>query len=222
MKNGINDAVSINTGAPFVLPPGITTGAGGKLVWAYEVNMWKNPVILFTVIKVIALAVGTTGLFVSALVASDSTLADALKVLGGFLVFGFAGMLFLAVLAYLILGLVYGGRYCVLFEMDDRGIRHTQMQKQFEKAQVFALLTTLAAVASKNVSAAGAGVLAGSTQSIYSAFSGVNKLVPLKRHDCIKISGLFARNQIYATPEQFNFVWAYIVQRCPKAKKPVG
>ena len=31
----------------------------------------------------------------------------------------------------------------MVFEMDDKGLRHTQLQKQFKKAQVLAMLTAL-------------------------------------------------------------------------------
>ena len=181
--------------------------------------MWKNPIILLTVMKVMALVVSVLGLINATLAVFENSLTEGIKVLGGFLLFGLGGMLLLSTFAYLIIGFIYGGRYCVLFEMNDRGVNHIQMQKQYKKAQVLSLLTTLAAVAAKNVSAAGAGVLAGSTQSIYSEFSTVRKLVPLRRNNCIKVNSLLVKNQIYATPEQFDFIWTYIAQRCPQAAK---
>lgn len=223
-----NDAKSISfnarssAGLSLPLPVGMTMGAGGKLCWGYEVNMWKNPVILFTVMNILTLVVFVVGVFVTTLVALDDSFVAGFKLLGLFLLFGLGFMLLLGSLAYLILGLVYGGRYCVLFEMNDRGVNHIQMQKQFKKAQILSLLTMLAAAAAKNVSAAGAGLLAGSTQSIYSEFTSVRKLIPQRRQHCIKVNSLFVKNQIYATPEQFDYVWDYIVQRCPQAKKPAG
>lgn len=221
-RDGVNTAQHesyANSIHSLSLPSGITAGAGGRLRWMYEVNMWKNPVLILTIMKVFAIVVFVLALMNAVLVAFDNSLAEGIKVFGGFLFFGLSGMLILGLIAYFIISVIYGGRYCVLFEMSDRGVNHIQMQKQFKKAQTLSLLTTLAAAASKNVSAAGAGVLAGSTQSIYSEFSGVRKLIALKRNNCIKVNGLLIKNQVYAAPEQFDFIWAYISQRCPQATK---
>lgn len=136
---------------------------------------------------------------------------EALVVLGKFLLFGLAGTLLLFGISYAIFALMNSGRYYVLFEMDGTGVNHIQIGKQVKKEKALGLLTSLAGVSARSISITGTGLIAGSKLSFYSDFGKVKRIVPMKKHDCIKLSGAFMKNQIYVTPEQFDFVWGYII-----------
>lgn len=106
----------------------------------------------------------------------------------------------------------------MLFEMDQKGLNHIQMKKQFDKAKVLSLFCAITAAAANNISAAGAGILAGSRQSLYTKFSSVTNIRSYRRQNCIKVSSLFVKNQVYVQEHQFDFVWQFLMAHCPNAK----
>ena len=100
----------------------------GTFKWAYEMNMWKNPTLVITIWKILLLAGFAPALLMFFLSLGDGFAAA----IGIFLqVFGIVAAIFsgLMLLAYPLVALINGGKYCVVFEMDDKGLRHTQMQK---------------------------------------------------------------------------------------------
>ena len=94
----------------------------GSYRWVYEFNMLKNPIILWTVLKIFIFVllgmwvifglfrIGDEG-FINAFVEE----AKALKI-PAIILFG------LSIVAYIILACIYGWKYCVLFEMNETGI----------------------------------------------------------------------------------------------------
>ncbi len=124
----------------------------------------------------------------------------------------------LMLLAYPLVAVLNGGRYCVIFEMDDRYIRHIQMQKQFQKNRVLALIVSLAGVMTGNIQATAAGMLAGSKQSLVSNFEKVKSITVNEKRHVIYINEQLSRNQVYADSADFAFVKNTIISRCKKAK----
>ena len=113
----------------------ITKGDDGTYRWVYEFSMLKNPIILLSVLKIFLFIligmwvvfglfrIGDDG-FVGAFVAQTKELLIPAAVL-----------FVLSILGYILLACIYGWKYCVLFEMNETGIRYIQMEKQFKKAQ---------------------------------------------------------------------------------------
>ncbi len=198
--------------------PGLIEGADKVTRWTYEMNMWKNPVILFTAWKVLLLAA-----LVPALLMFFLTIIDGDGLIDGFTIFIYIygiciGIISaLLVLAYPIVTLLNGGKYCVVFEMDEQGIKHIQMQKQYEKARVIAAVTVAAGILTGSAQAAGAGLLAGSKQQLYSKFADVKTLIVDEARNIIYLNGRFCKNQVYAENADFAYVRDYIVSRCKKA-----
>ena len=60
--------------------------------------------------------------------------------------------------------------------------------------------------------------LVSTSQSFYSRLAEVKFVKAMRKQNLIRVNGGFVRNRIYVSPEQFDFVWAYIVFRCPKGK----
>ncbi|HSM25669.1 MAG TPA: hypothetical protein VK856_12460, partial [Anaerolineaceae bacterium] len=195
---------------------GIIKGEDGVLRWVYEMNMWKNPTLLITIWKVLLLAAFVPAILMVFLSLGDGTgsaLFTFIKIyaLVAVIITG------LMLLAYPLVAFLNGGIYSVVFEMDDRGIKHIQMQKQFKKNQILSLVTILAGLASGNLQTASAGILAGTKQSSYSQFSKVKSITVNTKRKVINLNETVSHNQVYAYSEDFDFVTAYILSRCKDA-----
>ena len=182
----------------------------GSYRWVYEFDMLKNPIILLTVLKIFLLVlvgmwvvfglfrIGNDG-FVGAFVAQAKELLIPALILFG-----------LSIVAYIILACIYGWKYCVLFEMNETEIRHIQMEKQYQKAQALGWLTAMTGAAAEKPGAAGTGLLAATKNVQATEFSKVRRMRSLRTFHTIKLDGLMNHNQIYAQPEDFDFVLEFI------------
>ena len=183
--------------------------------WTYEVNMWKNPVILITLLKVLSFGASVPILLVTVLALFEGGLADALKALVGVSVGVVLTIGFLLALAYPLVAIMSGGKYCMIFEMDQKGIKHIQMQKQFKKAQVLGIITALTGTTPTTT---GIGLLAGAKQSSYSRFSKVKSIRAQRRRQVIYVNERLEHNQIYVPAEDFDQVLDYLVSHCKQAR----
>lgn len=187
--------------------------ADGKYRWVYELNMLTNPIIFWTVLKVL----GGVWLFlyVFMLIFGDfATFWEAFRIFA----YVMAGIVALSLMGYLVVAAMYKGKYVVLFEMDEDGISHTQMPRQYKKAQVLSAFTVLAGLASVKPSTVGAGILAATKNSSTSVFENVRKVKARRRLHVIKVNQLLNKNQVYVPNEDFDFVYDFIKSRCPHAK----
>jgi len=198
--------------------PGPLAGADGVLRWTYLMNMWRNPTILITTMKVVLLAAAVPVLLVVVLALVENGVREGLDVLSVVFPYVFGIMLALLMLAYPLIAILKGGKYCVVFEMDDEGVKHIQMDKQFRKNQVLSMLTALAGLASGNPQAAGAGLLAGTKRSTYSKFSKVKTIIARPRRHVIHVNESLVRNQVYAANRDFERILDHLTSHCPNAK----
>lgn len=120
----------------------------------------------------------------------------------------------LIIMSYGILAIMYGGKYIVLFEMDDKGIRHSQQSGQFKKAQAVAWVSTFASVATGDViGGIGRGLFLGTNNSTYTTFADTTKCTARRKLHDIQLSEGLMQNHIYADDEDFDFVLNYIMVR---------
>ena len=197
--------------------PGVVMGSDGVMRWVYEMNMWKNPTLVITIWKVLLLAALAPALLVFFLNLGDgfgSALLAFIKIIG--IVVGIVTGLML--LAYPLVAILNGGLYCVMFEMDDKSVKHTQMQKQFKKSQLLSMVVILAGVVAGNIQATAAGILAGSKQSSISCFEKVKSITVNEKRHVIYVNENLTKNQIYADTVDFAFISNAIISRCKKAK----
>lgn len=197
--------------------PGVVLGEDGVLRWVYELNMWKNPTLVITIWKVLMLAS-----FVPALLIFFLNLGDGI----GYAFLAFVKIMFfvagivtgLMLLAYPLVAIMNGGIYCVIFEMDDKSVKHIQMQKQFKKSQILAMIVSIAGVMTGNIQATAAGMLSGSKQSTLSSFEKVKSITVNEKRHVIYVNEKLTKNQVYADSDDFAFVSNTIISRCKKAK----
>ncbi len=194
----------------------ILLGPDGVYRWAYDFKLFKNPTILLLLWKIfgfIALGIYVFVFFLS--LGDHGFWFEGFFELTKVFVFFMLGMMALTLLGYLVYAIIMGGKYCVLFEMDEKGVTHTQAPKQFKKAQVFSAIT---AVTATDVGTLGTAILAGSKSASHSEWRLV-KSISCHPHTCvIKVNAPLNKNQVYAAKEDFAFVRDYIVSHCPNAK----
>ena len=194
----------------------IIQGEDGSYRWIYEFRMLKNPIILLTIWKIfLYILLGLWAVFGLFGIRSHGFVGAYIEQAKALLLPA-AILLGLSVIAYLILAGIYGWTYVVLFEMDEKGIRHIQMDKQFKKAQALGFLTAAVGLAAGKSSAAGAGLLSAVKNEQYSEFGKVKRVRVFKAFHTIKLNALLNYNQVYAEPEDFEFVAQFIAARVAK------
>ena len=192
----------------------------GVYRWTYEVNMYKNSTIIKDVYMVLGISFGIVWLFIMVvgLTSGDMDLEYFWGFTKMFLIL-FAVLGVLALFAYWIVAHSYGGKYMCLFEMNEKGVVHHQMQKQVKKAQLISWLTVLVCLSGRSAGGAGRAILAATHTSLSSDFSRVKSLKADRSDHVIKVNGRLTRNRIYVCDEDFELVYEYMAARCPKAKK---
>lgn len=201
--------------------PNLVRGPDGTWRWVYELSLYRNPIILFLIWKIFFFIFLGLYVFMVLLQIGDglgAALTGLTPVFLGLLAF----MLLLSTLSYVLYAALQGGKYCVVFEMDEKGVKHIQMPRQFKKAQVLGSLLSLAGALTGNVGTVGQGLLVGSKQATYSKFKQVKAIKPDRRHHVIKVNSAdLVHNQVYAEPEDFDFVLNYIEEQVTAAQSKV-
>ena len=188
---------------------------GSEIQWMYEFSFWRNPAILITSAKVMLIALFVPTVFMFFISLSDGFM-DAIRLSATIFAYGVIGMAVLLIIAYVFVGFLYGGKYYVLFKMDDKGVNHIQLDKQYKKAQALGYLSALIGLSSGNLTTAGSGLMAATKQSLYTSFKKVKSIKVAKARNTIYVNETLSRNQVYVSNEDFDFVLEHILNNCPK------
>ena len=190
----------------------ITFDSDGVYRWAYELNLYKNPTIIFLIWKIFGFILLGLWLFMVLLEFIDDSLSleTLLDISEVMLLFGL-GFGVLCLVGYLVYALMMGGKYCVLFEMDERGVNHIQMAPQVKKVEAISILTMLVGAMAGRPGVVGTGILAAARTSMYTAFADVRSVEPIPGRDLIKVNELLNKNQVYAEKEDYDFVLNFIL-----------
>ena len=192
--------------------------ADGKYRWVYEMNLLTNPFIFLTVLKIFVLIIiGIWFVFGFFLHIIHGDLAGMLD-FGKTMLIMLAIFTGLTILGVLVLAALYGGKYVVLFEMDEKEVKHIQMPKQFKKAQAISLITAMVGIAAKKPSTVSAGLLSAGKSSSTSEFKSVRRVIPRRLFHVIKVNQLLNKNHVYVPKEDYDFVYDFIKTRCINAK----
>ena len=194
----------------------------GKYRWVYELDLYKSSAIIKELWRVLIISGAIVLAFLFIINIMDNDLMEALQ-----FVAQTAGILFgifvvLSIVGYLLFAYIIGGKYCVVFEMDEEGINHKQHQKHVKKSELIGAITALAGIAGGNLTTVGTGVLAAARTSMLTYFDDVKELEILPKERLIRLNETLSRNQVYAEDEDFAFVANYIKARCRNAKVKEG
>jgi hypothetical protein len=192
----------------------------GVYRWTYEYNMLKNPTIIFTVWKVLGIAVGVVLAFdlLLGLIEGNFQSAEDWQGLGMLFLILTGIMLCLSIIAYLILASMYGWKYQVLFEMTEEYVRHIQMPKQFKKAQALGWVTTFVGALSGKPAMVGIGLHSSTVNTMTTELKNVAALKIRRGRNTIHVNQKLDKNQVYAEDADFDFVERFLMEHCINAK----
>ena len=188
----------------------ISLGEDGVYRWVYELNLYTNPTILYLIWKIFGCICLGMWLFMLLIAGFDGNLMEEFIGITQTCFLFTLGFMALCLVGYLIYAMMVGGKYCVLFEMDERGVNHIQMEPQVKKAELIGMLTMLVGAAAGKPGVVGTGLLAGARTSMYSSFDAVQSVEPFPRRNLIKVNEFLCKNQVYAADEDFDFVLGFI------------
>lgn len=192
----------------------------GKYRWIHEVNMFKNPSILFDVWKVLGITMLIVIVIVGfILVISGDLDVDSMLGMGKAMLITAAIMAVLSIIGYLVYALIAGGKYIVLFTLDEKEVVHQQMPRSAKKGQIIGDLAILAGLATGRMGTIGTGMLAKSRTSMTTTLSDVKRLTPCPRMNMIKVNETLSKNRVYVCKEDFFLVYNFLCEHCMNAKK---
>lgn len=123
----------------------------------------------------------------------------------------------LFLLTWLFIMVVYGGNYDAGFVIDATGIRCYTQKQQAGKNRIINWLAVLLGLLSRNLAAAGAGLLAQSRQSVFLKWSGIKKVNYMPKRHTIMVRGSVTESKaVFCTPENYAAVAALIQSRTIK------
>lgn len=195
----------------------------GKYRWVFDIYMLKNPSILFDVYWVLLISFGIVWLIVMMMggCAGHMKLADVWGITKGFLLLT-AVFFVIGYVAYFFVAWNYGWKYSVLFIMDEKQVVHKQLPGTEGKARAIGKLTALAGAAGGKAGMVGMGILVANRTSMTTSLDSVRRLVACRRMNLIKVNGLFSRNRVYVADEDFDFVYEFLSQHCPRVATKGG
>lgn len=197
----------------------ITLCEDGVYRWTYEYNLFRHPDLFLLIWRIFFfVALGIFGFMVIlTLIEGDM---DGERLLDSLMYFGIAllGMTALVGLSYLIYAAIMGGKYIVVFELDENGVNHLQIDRQAKKANAIGAAAILAGYLSRSLSMMATGINVRS--EMRTSFRSTGKVRAYPKKNTIKLRETLSQNQIFVYPEDFDFVWNYILSRVPDRAKP--
>ena len=183
----------------------------GKYRWVYEKSLYRDLSILFLLFKVFGAIVGIMWLFFVVMLLLESG-ADELWNVTVFNLWMLLLIYALVIAGYFLYAAIMGGKYCVAFTMDEKGVNHAQHKAQVKKATLLSEITMLAGAMAGQPGVVGTGMMAARTE-MYTKFSQVKAIKVDRGRNTIRLGG----NEVYAKDDDFDFVLGYIERHCPKA-----
>ena len=198
----------------------VTLCQDGKYRWVYDVNLFTNPTVFFDVVKVMLLSlVIMVALVLLIGLLSGNLEWDLVKSMGVGLAWGSLFVTGLSLLGYIVYAIIVGGKYTVLFTLDEKELVHQEYGKTLEKAKLIGELTMLAGAAGGRVGTVGTGMLAKSRTTMTTELKKVRRVTPRRWMNTIKVNQLLDKNRVYVKKQDFDFVYQFLCEHCVNRKK---
>lgn len=111
------------------------------------------------------------------------------------------------VLAFLLVWLVFGGAYAVRFKLDEDGILCENQESQRKNVRLLSLVTFLMGMSKGDLTAAGAGLLAGASTRVMIPWRQINKVrYDEGRRQILIYAGMNNHVALFCTAENYGEV----------------
>lgn len=173
------------------------------LQWEISVSIFKNTVIL----KQLGLAIGIPfGLVSLIIVLISKGSRDTLYALGLIAA--------LLILTWLLIMVVYRGKYEAEFVLDNKGVFCRTKAKQAKRNRVINTLTIMVGLLTVRPTVAGAGLLAQSRQEVFIRWSRVTKVKYKPQSRTILMRGGWTDQiALFCTQDNYALVETFVLQR---------
>lgn len=167
-----------------------------EIEWSIKVSIFKNPVIL----KQLSIAIGIPfGILILILV----TLTKEIK----YTLYGLGLIFTLFFLTYILIKLVYGGKYALRYTIDNKGIYCYTEGNQRKKNRIINRLTIILGMLSRKPTIMGVGVLANSRENIMIKWRDIRRIKLYPIYHTIMIYGRIGENVgVFCTKENYDEV----------------
>ena len=193
----------------------------GACRWTFEFPLFRNPAILFwgwkVTVKLFGWTCGALWLLFAAIALFESGL-DAARQLSSLSLWLGIYAIFIALwpLDYLLLAILYGGKYGMNFKMDSAGVSHAATPRQHRKARGAGAAAGVLAAASGSFGAVGAARLLGTSGTVATPFASVESGRASRRRSVFFLNEFSVnRHQVYVEPRDFDFVLDFIRSHVP-------
>ncbi len=176
---------------------------GQDLRWRSSVPILGTPII----VRQLALAIGLPfGIVILVLLVAS----------GGdrYAWYGLGLVVLLLAVTWLVVRILYGGRYDAEFRLDADGALASLDTTSRKRSRAVSALAVAAGAATGQPTVAGAGLLAAGNQSQYLTWHEVRRIDQDRKHRTIVLRGpLVAHVALFCTTENFDEVLAYVTAR---------
>jgi hypothetical protein len=195
----------------------IAVSADGLYGWRGTVDMRENPTIGLLVVKMVGIIAGSLAVLFVCISASAGIDKRVIPMMAAILLGVCAFVALLAAVIYLIYRAALGGAYSADYLMDETGFVFRPSRKENKIAKGAAVGSAVIAAMAGSYGITAAGIAAVNTEAA-TRFASVYRVKGIKRHCVIKVSEPFLYNQVYVAPQDYDFVYRFICDRCPKAR----
>lgn len=177
-----------------------------KIRWEISVPIFSNSIILKDLGIAVGIPFGLVAVFILIMTGGDISSNGAAYPLASI------GILFL--FAYFIIIILYGGRYAAGYVIHENGILNYMQKRQARRSRMVNTLTVIMGLASGKPSAAGAGLIAQTTHSVFVNWNSIRKVKVYPKSRSIVIKGGFAQKiALFCNEDNFQAVSDYILSR---------
>jgi len=192
----------------------------GKYRWIRERSYYKIPLLMIFIMKVVAVVIAVIWLIyvLKNLGDEDFWKGSFYKTTGVF-----AGIMavtmILIVIGYMIYAKMKGGRYYMIFEMDEEGIRYIELQTSVDKDAAEALLEPLSDTEDPDRADEALTVAA---SLAYSEFRKVKVVRAFPEWAVVRLKEKLISSEVFLSDDHYRFVLEFIVSHVSEKARVIG
>ena len=194
-------------------PEGIEIGENGQYHWIYGLDMRTNLHPMYVLLKVLAALLVLIVLIMAIALTKEQFLWGIQIVIPCFVVAGIV-----VVLVFRFMRMLYDDVYYMVYDMDETGIRVTEVTEQAEKTKLLASAAAITGALTHQYGMLAVNAQIGSNTGTYSAFEQVRRVIIDPEHHFIGLLHPFTCNMIYADDPYYPMIRDEIIKRCVNAK----